>query len=421
MVMKGIAVCLALAALAMVDQCNAQWDGSKPAYNPPPRFQKPGPPPKVQAAKGPQEPVVQTKEPERPIVWTYPVDPVDPPKPEAPFVPRPPVVTNQVAINCRESDIQVRVKTAFFGGGELKSPNELTLGSCQAVGFDESMQTLIFESDLQACGSNLRTYDDYLIYSFMLSYNPQATGTTVVVRAITISMLLECHYPRRHNVSSLALDPIFTPFSAIKVSEELLHFSFVLKTEDWLYERPSYQYFLADMIYLEATVKQFMHTPLRVFVDHCVASASPGSSPEYVFIENYGCFVDAQITGSPSTFLPRENDVTLRFQMEAFRMQGSAEGLVYLTCHLKATSAAVPIGEQNRACSWMGRGWSEASGVNEACGSCGQGGGSGGSAGGSDLSYPSRKGRSLPAAHREVVEWETTITLDPIRVFERTV
>ena len=45
--------------------------------------------------------------------------------------------------------------------------------------------------------------------------------------------------------------------------------------------------------------------------------------------------------------------------------------------------------------------WSEASGVNEACGSCGQGGGSGGSAGGSDLSYPSRKGRSLPAAHRE--------------------
>ena len=100
--MKGIAVCLALTALAMVDQCNAQWDGSKPAYNPPPRFQKPGPPPKVQAAKGPQEPVVQTKEPERPIVWTYPVDPVDPPKPEAPFVPRPPVVTNQVAINCRE-------------------------------------------------------------------------------------------------------------------------------------------------------------------------------------------------------------------------------------------------------------------------------------------------------------------------------
>jgi hypothetical protein len=61
-----------------------------------------------------------------------------------------------------------------------------------------------------------------------------------------------------------------------------------LCAEDWLYERPSYQYFLADMIYLEATVKQFMHTPLRVFVDHCVASASPGSSPEYVFIENYG-------------------------------------------------------------------------------------------------------------------------------------
>ncbi|XP_059916154.1 zona pellucida sperm-binding protein 3-like [Gadus macrocephalus] len=414
MVMKGIAVCLALAALAMVDQCNAQKVVSKPAYNSPQKIQKPGPPQQVQAAKGPQEPVVQTKAPERPIVWAYPIEPVVEPKPEAPFVPRPPVVTNQVAINCRESDIQVRVKTAFFGGGKLKSPYELTLGPCPAVGFDDSTQSLIFESDLQGCESNLRTYDDYLIYSFMLSYNPQATGSTVVVRAITISMLLECHYPRMHNVSSLALNPIFTPFSAIKVSEELLHFSFVLKTEDWLFERPSYQYFLADMIYLEATVKQFMHKPLRVFVDHCVASASPGGSPEYVFIENYGCFVDAQITGSPSTFLPRENDVTLRFQMEAFRIQGSTEGMVYLTCHLKATCASVPIGEQNRACSWMGQGWTEASGVNGACGSCGQGGGS-------DLSKPSRKGRSLPAAHREVVEWETTITLDPIRVFERTV
>jgi hypothetical protein len=47
-----------------------------------------------------------------------------------------------------------------------------------------------------------------------------------------------------------------------------------------------------------------------------------------MFVSALRCFVDAQITGSPSTFLPRENDVTLRFQMEAFRMQGSAEGLV---------------------------------------------------------------------------------------------
>ena len=41
-----------------------------------------------------------------------------------------------------------------------------------------------------------QTYDDYLIYSFMLSYNPQSTGPAVVVRAVSVSMVLECHYPR---------------------------------------------------------------------------------------------------------------------------------------------------------------------------------------------------------------------------------
>ena len=147
---------LALVTLATVGKwCNAQSGGSKPSYNPP-KFQVPRPPPKVQAAKGVQEPVVQTKEPERKILWSYPLDPVEPPKPEAPFVPRPPVESNVVTINCRESDIQIRVKTAFYGGGQLNSPSELTVGSCQAVGFDDRSQSLMFESPLHGCESNLR-------------------------------------------------------------------------------------------------------------------------------------------------------------------------------------------------------------------------------------------------------------------------
>ena len=154
MVTKGIAVCLALVTLAMVGQlCNAQYGEGKPVYNPPPNF-KPRPLPPVQAAKGNQEPVSQTKE--RKILWSYPLDPVDPIKPESPPVVRPPVETNVVEMNCRESDIQILVKTAFYGGGQLKSPSELTVGPCPAVNFDDSSQRLIFESDLHGCGSNLR-------------------------------------------------------------------------------------------------------------------------------------------------------------------------------------------------------------------------------------------------------------------------
>ncbi|CAL8296482.1 unnamed protein product [Boreogadus saida] len=402
MVLKGIAVCLALAALAMVDQCNAL----QPPH--PQRLQKPGAPPtKFQAPKG-GPPILQTKVGERPIHWSYPLDPVDPPMPEAPVVPTVLIETNFVAIFCRESVIQVQVLPGFYGG-ELKSPSELTLGSCQAVAFDAHTHSVIFTSDLQECGSNLRTNHDYLIYNFTLMYNPQPTGA--VVRAVPLTLLLECHYRRRHTVSSLPLDPLFTPFSVIKVSGERLYFSLDLKTEDFQYHRLSNIYYIGELIHLEATVKQFKHTPLRVFVDHCYASSSPGSPPEYFLIENFGCFVDAQITGSSSQFLPRVNDVTLRFQLEAFRLRGSPPGdLVYITCLLRATSAAVPIGSQNRACSWIRNQWFEASGVHDACDSCGP-----------RISAPKRKSRSLPAVHREVVEWETTITLDPIRVVERKV
>lgn len=54
-----------------------------------------------------------------------------------------------------------------------------------------------------------------------------------------------------------------------------------------MYERPSYQYYLGDIINIEATVKQYHHVPLRVYVQSCVATvtADPDSSPRYAFIE----------------------------------------------------------------------------------------------------------------------------------------
>lgn len=120
---------------------------------------------------------------------------------------------------------------------------------------------------------------------------------------------------RLHNVSSLPLDPVWVPFSAVKVAEEFLYFTLTLMmgesiftlfyivfcffratkfyhlfAEDWQNERPVYQYFLGDIIHIEATVMQYFHVPLRVFVDSCVASAQPdpNSNPRYAFIENHG-------------------------------------------------------------------------------------------------------------------------------------
>ncbi|XP_049929882.1 zona pellucida sperm-binding protein 3-like [Epinephelus moara] len=431
MVMKCTAVCLVALAL-LGSLCDAQY---KPS---PPRYQKPAPPTRQEPVKQvPQNPQ-QTKQTfEKPLTWTYPEDPKVEPAPEVPFELRYPVPAATVAVECRERDAHVEVKKDMFGVGQLINPADLTLGNCGAVAEDAAAQVLIFEAELHDCLSTLRMTEDSLIYTFTLNYNPQPLGGAPVVRTSSAAVIVECHYPRKHNVSSLPLDPLWIPFSAVKVAEEFLYFTLKLMTDDWQYERPSYQYFLGDIINIEATVKQYFHVPLRVYVDNCVATLSPdvSSNPRYAFIDNHGCLLDARITGSDSKYMARSAENKLQFQLEAFRFQGADSGLLYITCHLKATSTAYAIDSEHRACSYIS-GWKEASGADAACGSCESGGfgpapsasggiGAGASSGnwgtgGGSLANPGggRKIRDV-SQKQTVFEWEGDVTLGPIPIGEK--
>eukprot|EP00064_Thunnus_orientalis_P002071 superscaffoldBa00000144_g2078 len=320
MVMKWTAVCLVALALSG-SFCDAQWSG----------YQKPAEPVKQESKHPPQ----QSKQSfEKPLTWVYPELPKVDPVPEVPFELRHPVPAATVAVECREKIAHVEVKKDMFGIGQFINPADLTLGACAATAEDTAAQLT----------------EDALIYTFTLNYNPQPLGGAPVVRTNKAAVIVECHYPRKHNVSSLPLDPLWIPFSAVKVAEEFLYFTLTLMTDDWLYQRPSYQYFLGDIINIEATVKQYFHVPLRVYVDNCVATLAPdvNSSPRYAFIENHGCLLDARITGSDSKFMARTAENKLQFQLEAFRFQGAESGLLYITCHLKATSAAYAIDNGRR-------------------------------------------------------------------------
>lgn len=57
-----------------------------------------------------------------------------------------------------------------------------------------------------------------------------------------------------------------------------------------MFERPSNVFFLGDILNIQASVKQYNHVPLRIFVDNCVATAGTdvNSAPMYSFIENHG-------------------------------------------------------------------------------------------------------------------------------------
>ncbi|ROI68653.1 Zona pellucida sperm-binding protein 3 [Anabarilius grahami] len=309
--------------------------------------------------------------PVKPLDWRYPVVPEVQRELAVDFQLRQPVTPSSVAVQCSENRVLVEVQQDLFSNGQLIQPTGLSLGGCPVVGQDTEARVLIFEYELQDCNSVLMMNEDELVYTFSLTYTPEALAGTPITRADGAIVGVQCHYQRLQNVSSNALRPTWAPYASTEVGEEVLLFSLKLMMDDWSYQRPSNSYFLGSIINIEASVKVYNHVPLRVFVDSCVASQGPdvNSLPRYSFIENHGCFVDAKATASSSRFMPRSQEDKIQFQLEAFMFQEGNSPYIYITCILKATIASVPSDALRKSCSFT-NGWSAADGNNQVCGCC---------------------------------------------------
>uniref|UniRef100_A0A8C2YYJ5 Zona pellucida sperm-binding protein 3 n=1 Tax=Cyclopterus lumpus TaxID=8103 RepID=A0A8C2YYJ5_CYCLU len=306
------------------------------------------------------------------LSWTYPAPPVeDEPRFPPTFEQNVPSSADSISAVCGENSIWVEANKDLLGIGKPVVAAEVTLGGCPAIGEDPNADVLIFESKLHGCGSQLAMVDDSFIYTFTLLYTPSPLGGSDIIRTEDIAVDIQCHYQRKHDVSSWVLTPTLSPFSVSKTDEESLYFSIKLLTDDWRSTRPSAVYLMGDMMKFEVSVKQFYHVPLRVTVDSCVATvaANIDTVPRYVFLGNNGCLFDSQLTGSSSRFLPRSQNDKLQFQVEAFRFQQEDNGVIYITCNVRATSAALAIDSTNKACSFA-NGWREASGSHQACSCC---------------------------------------------------
>uniref|UniRef100_A0A3Q3XFU6 Zona pellucida sperm-binding protein 3 n=1 Tax=Mola mola TaxID=94237 RepID=A0A3Q3XFU6_MOLML len=281
------------------------------------------------------------------------------------------MAADSVGAICGESSVRVEAKKDLLGVGKPVPAADVTLGGCPATGEDPAAQVLVFESELHGCGSQLLMTEDSFVYDFTLLYTPSPLGDGRIVRSRDVAVGIQCHYPRTRDVSSSLLKPTWAPFSLSKVSEESLYFSLRLMSDDWQFPRPSAQFLMGDMMKFEVLVKQFYHVPLRVTVDSCVATVAPSidTVPRYAFLGNSGCLFDSQLTGSSSQFLPRSQDDRLLFELEAFRFQQNDVGVIYVTCSLKATTAAAAIDATNKACSFS-NGWREVSGSHHACTCC---------------------------------------------------
>ncbi|XP_048851875.1 zona pellucida sperm-binding protein 3-like isoform X2 [Brienomyrus brachyistius] len=311
-----------------------------------------------------------------------------------------------VSAECQESSVLVAVHRDLFGIGRLIDPSDVTLGGCASTGQDASGQVLMFQTELQNCGSTIMMTEDTLVYTFTLTYTPKELGPGApIVRTNAATVNIACHYLRKQNVSSNALVPTWVPFLTTLSAVDHLVFTLRLMTDDWKAERTSNVYSLGDVVNIEAAVMVSNHVPLRVFVDSCVATLVPdlNAVPSYTFVVNHGCLIDAKLTGSHTQFMPRTQDDKLQMQLETFRFSQQNSSSMYITCLLKATLASAALDMGYKACSFsaVANRWVAASGGDELCGCC-------------DTSCDLRKGRSLD----ESLQWQDDALLGPFTVLE---
>ncbi|XP_043941821.1 zona pellucida sperm-binding protein 3-like [Protopterus annectens] len=278
-----------------------------------------------------------------------------------------------VAVVCNEADLLVTVQKDFFGTGHLVKEAELTLGSAGCVPTSMNATTITFQYGLHECGSTLKMTSDYFVYSTSLLYSP--TTNLVIIRTNEAEVPIQCYYPRKDNVSSNAIQPTWIPYRSTLSSQQRMTFSLRLMNDDWSTPRASREFYLGDVLHIEASVSTDNHVPLRLFIDSCVATLQEdeSSNPKYSIIDNYGCLGDSKLTDSSSAFKsPRPQDNTLQFDLLAFRFFKESKHEIYITCHVKAVSISQVPDSTNKACSFIkpGNFWSAIEGVSNICSCC---------------------------------------------------
>ncbi|KAG7270843.1 hypothetical protein CRUP_028987 [Coryphaenoides rupestris] len=207
-----------------------------------------------------------------------------------------------------------------------------------------------------------------LLYTFSLAYEPTAIGATAIIKTNAALVEIQCRYPRKLLVSGPGVMPSWETHAAHLLAEQQLRFSLRLMTGEEEEEED------ADAFFFFASVLRGHHVPLRVYVDHCLATPEPDvhSQPAYHFISNHGCLTDAKLTGGRSYFMDRTRDDALQFQLQVFKFPRNPRTAMFITCYLRATTVAVAIDAEHKACSFLTEAnrWVASGGDNQVCGCC---------------------------------------------------
>uniref|UniRef100_A0A8P4KR20 Zona pellucida sperm-binding protein 3 n=1 Tax=Dicentrarchus labrax TaxID=13489 RepID=A0A8P4KR20_DICLA len=222
-----------------------------------------------------------------------------------------------VSVTCSTSDFVVRVKPSFYGLGA--DAEELKLGStCKSNGVLRPYGDLLFTYPLTACESVRQSPRGYLIYKYMLHYEP--SPKRFPSRAHWIDVDIECRYQRNHHVYQLTVKPTWqTAVVRKRLKGSPNDFQIQLMDDSWSRPAKSKVYPLGKTVNFQVSA---LHLPtgVKLYINGCYATPSSGStsSLKYTIIDNLGCMLDSKREPGASRFISR-TDKTMRFSLKAFQ------------------------------------------------------------------------------------------------------
>ncbi|XP_076866766.1 zona pellucida sperm-binding protein 3-like [Brachyhypopomus gauderio] len=282
--------------------------------------------------------------------------------------------TAAVQVQCTDDTMVITVQADFYGNGHRITADQLRLGldgftgNCRAIQLND--EEYVIDVGLHECGSEILTDDDTLVYANTVYYTPTPSKVGIV-RSTGAAVHVQCHYKRTHFVSSNAqqnqqmmLSTKASPWFCLK-----------LMSDNWTTVRSSSVYHWGNVINMEASVVNAGQTPVKLFLDSCVATVWPnsGSMSTYPLIHNHGCAAEPTSPRSNICFLPRTKDQVLRVQMDTrwFYSAGHDAGItLYITCVLKVANAAREENFVNKACTFSGHRWRSLDGEHQVCDCC---------------------------------------------------
>ncbi|XP_020485690.1 uncharacterized protein si:ch211-67f13.7 [Labrus bergylta] len=271
-----------------------------------------------------------------------------------------------VSVTCSTSDVLVRVNPAFYGLGAEAS--ELKLGSsCKSNGVLRPYGDLLFTYPLTACDAMRQLTPGYLVYKFVLHYEP--SPKRFPSRAHRIDVNIKCRYQRNLHVYQLTVKPTWE--SAV-VRKRLIgssnDFQMELMDDSWSRPSKSQVYQLGKAVNFQVSAPN-LPTNWKLYISSCFATPASGfKSPlKYTIIDNFGCMMDSWRAPGASQFISR-TDKTLRFSLKAFQFTSDPNAGVNIHCKLFVTSE--DPSPTHKSCTYKEERWKALTGDNFICECC---------------------------------------------------